>query len=446
MLASLGYVVLRPEITVNENQIIQKEAVLEEVIRDKERITSIGYDSAPINLWFSSNEELVYEANHSLYGESNYLLDIQALTLEKSASKTTKNQEITLGAGEQLIAMVADKALFSKPLKEGVALVLRGNEDYHITETLALTEAGQACVVLSKDMSKLIYLRTDGKIYTYNFSKDKFARVNREIAPEVFLDSVHLSDDGGYVCVDSLTESLIDRKFDIYGADSGRLYGDEIMGFSPTFSGDFERMYYLYTGDLSTDDTDGKRLGRYDFSRREFDYVDKEGERVIFPTLLPSSDGMSIYYFVGYREGAAFRIDKVKEYKLEDNSVVSHPGLENMLIADDVSVLVMEESLVFKGTDGVTYMYDLLSKELIGLGQLDSFDYMGNRVDYIQKDQGFYVKMANRLYFMNSGEKTLIYEGEGKIEGIAQSPQEDKLALVVKESDERYDLVIVYVD
>ena len=136
---------------------------------------------------------------------------------------------------------------------------------------------------ISEDGSKVLYYDAFAKtLVTYDFAKDSYKTILKNV-PDIilnnFFEKVKLSPLGGYISIEYFSNELEENFFSIYGADSGKLYGEEIHGIDVTWSKDDSYLAFFYTKESekiseTSNKIISKRLGYYDVENKAIKYLD----------------------------------------------------------------------------------------------------------------------------------------------------------------------------
>jgi hypothetical protein len=163
------------------------------------------------------------------------------------------------------------------------ASIIISSEDKETILVERVDYKGEDMYQISENASKLLYYnRKKDSLMTYHFEKKKY-KIILENVPEIILDNfykkVKLSPLGGYVSIEYSSEVLEENFFSIYGADSGKIYGDEIHGIDVSWSNDDLYLAYFYTKESEkieaiSDKIVSKRVGYYDVNNKTINYLD----------------------------------------------------------------------------------------------------------------------------------------------------------------------------
>ncbi|MCH4887746.1 hypothetical protein EZV73_09185 [Acidaminobacter sp. JC074] len=147
---------------------------------------------------------------------------------------------------------------------------------------------------LSDDMSKLlVYHAEKNTLVTYNFEKSFYRTIKAPVDEELlehFQKRAQISPLGGYVSVEYHTDLIEESYFRIYGADSGKLYAEDVFGVNMSWAPDDTYVCYFYSKELQALDKPvfedmnyiGRRIGYYDVEHKTIDYIDVvEDEKII---------------------------------------------------------------------------------------------------------------------------------------------------------------------
>lgn len=273
----LGYILFfKTEVTVDSRsdyvgEIVRSDISLEE---DYISIRSFFGDVSSLS-WIDDNNFIMYGV-HESEGESYYKFNISDLNLERINGNRSQvklnDQEYTV-----IKSLGTDKLLLSNNKGNRLELSLYSkNKIYSIGYAYKSDEIFP--VKISSDLNKVIYLDEDLKINTYRVSdgkhkKDIVAFTENEVVD--FNNKVEFSNDGGYFIYKKLDKMLNKCTFSVYGADSGRLYAEEIVGVSPKWSSNGAKIAFFYSGDTTGEMLTTSRLGVLDLKTRKINYLDR---------------------------------------------------------------------------------------------------------------------------------------------------------------------------
>lgn len=336
-----------------------KQHIVEKIESSKGVVLLDSFSTEPDAVKFVESNLIEIKGAHETYGEGTYLVNLDEMTVNQLESME-----------------IIDPETYVEILRSPYGLILGMKDDrkglYHQTPDGALKKISgnfvleqEADVKLSESGNKLIYLvRESGQMATYSLTTSKKKVVPGTIPDAVLKDfgtSVDLSPDGGYFMIFNSEGLYGDHKVNVYGADSGRKYADEIHGTSPAWSPDGQRLGYIYSGLLenpqSLSDT---RIGYIKFPEREIVYFDKvSSEHILGDKLYWNQDGTSISYV---RKSIGDGTSELRTYSIADGLLYSfefQPQNDafptDVIIGNSRIVMYWEENETIKifDTDGV---------------------------------------------------------------------------------------------
>ncbi len=185
-----------------------------------------SFHEKPESVSFDGGDFLEIIGEHEKYGYGTYRVDLKALTVEQILAQEVKDPS-------------KYKSLFRN--EYGIILVSKDKSPglYHQTNEGTLNKisgnfvpATQADVQVSQSGDKLIYMvKESQQMATYSLESYRKKVIPGDLPASVFEnfhESIRLSPDGGYFTVISADGSYPDHSINVFGADSGRKYAEEI--------------------------------------------------------------------------------------------------------------------------------------------------------------------------------------------------------------------------
>lgn len=307
----LGYILFfKTEVTVDSRSDYVGEIVKSDISIEEDYISIRSFFGDVSSLsWIDDNSFIMYGI-HESEGESFYKFNISELNLERINSKRShiklNDQEYTV-----IKSLGGDKLLLSSNKGSRLELSLyTKNKIYSIGYSYKSDD--MIPIMISLDSNKIIYLDEDLKLNTYRVSdgkhkKDIVAFADDEVVD--FFNKVELSSDGGYFIFKKLDKMLNKCTFSVYGADSGKLYAEEIVGVSPKWSANGAKIAFFYSGDTNGEILTTSRLGVLDLKTRKINYLDRvkdeefynqdiywmdDNETIVFTTYIADQTGINL--------------------------------------------------------------------------------------------------------------------------------------------------------
>lgn len=307
----LGYVLFfNTEITVDSRSDYVGEIVKSDISLEEDYISIRSFFGDVTSLsWIDDNSFIVYGI-HESEGESFYKFSTSELNLERIDGNRSliklNDQEYTI-----IKSLGTDKLLLGSNKGSRFELYLYSkNKIYSIGYSYKSDEI--LPITVSEDSNKILYLDEDLQVNTYRISDGKHKKdivsFNEDEVND-FFRKVELSSDGGYFIFKKLYKILNKCTFSVYGADSGRLYAEEIVGVSPKWSANGAKIAFFYSGDTTGEVLNTSRLGVLDLKTRKINYLDRvkedeyynkdiywmdDNETIVFTTHIENQTGINL--------------------------------------------------------------------------------------------------------------------------------------------------------
>lgn len=268
----------RTEITLESGIEYKGEIVNSDITIEDGYISISSFLGAVMDNHWTSEDDLIIKANHESEGISNYKFDSISIDLEK------------LDSDLEFIDILDEKFRVLKRIGDYDAILSKDNGDYSelffskgekVSKIGTIKQLDQSPFLLSKNMSKLIYLDNDNKINTYNIVSGKKRNsiiIFDDVSEVDFFSRFSISDDGGFFLYSKLANSLSESSFSIYGADTGKVYAKDIIGVNPSWSYLSDKVAFFYSGDVTSNILYKSRIGILDLKSKKIVYYDKTGD------------------------------------------------------------------------------------------------------------------------------------------------------------------------
>jgi len=437
-------VVLVAAMTVLDTKVyeVEQEQVdtlsIEKIESDKGIVALDSFDTKPTYVKFISEDLIEIDGHHTTFGQGVFQVDLTQLTVKQVEGQVNPDPDLyieTLYSPLGLILTHKDgqSGLYHQSLD---GTLNRISSNFKPSEEMSLK--------LSDNGEKLIYLvRESEQMATYSLKTNK-KKVVPGTLPLAVLDNfdknVGLSPDGGYFTVFSSLGSYGEHTLNVYGADSGRKYAEEIHGTSPKWSPDGKRLSFIYSGSLTGDalltDT---RVGYIKFPEREIVYFDKVSDSyLIHDEMFWNEAGSSLLYL---RQSVTEGQNELRSYNVESGSIYSFNfGSEYDTIPTHVSIGT-DKIVMYWSQDQLMQIMDL---DGVALSQKERIDTIGqfseNTKPYSLTNAKLVFYRENKLIVQNDKTRELL-----KIDGLKEtvvSPESNWIVVGVGEN-ERFELKIV---
>lgn len=436
-------VLLVASVTVLDTKVYEKKSMraderkVEKIESDQGVAQLESFHEKPESVSFDGGDFLEIIGEHEKYGYGTYRVDLKALTVEQILAQEVKDPS-------------KYKSLFRN--EYGIILISKDKSPglYHQTNEGTLNKisgnfvpATQADVQVSQSGDKLIYMvKESQQMATYSLESYRKKVIPGDLPASVFEnfhESIRLSPDGGYFTVISADGSYPDHSINVFGADSGRKYAEEIKGTAPVWSPDGKRLAFVYTGQLeSPTQISNTRIGYIKFPEREIVYFDKLPKgQTLDENFYWSADGSRLSYIERSGEGKlelrTYNVDNGGLYSF-DLDIETQAFPSNVYVNDKAFVLYWNEEKVLKLYDdnGVA----LSDRERIDT--IESFD--GFDSPFVVSGQSVLYYKDNQLFIQDGVDRKVL-----EIQGLEHVDGNENLTYlvtgIVNESD--YKLAII---
>lgn len=301
---------------------------------------------------------------------------------------------------------------------------------------------------LSKDLTKLLYYRSENEtIVVYNFKKDFYRTIKAEIDDRIlsnFEEQVKISPLGGYVSVEYREDIVEDSNFSIFGADSGKLYANDVYGMYLSWSNDEDKVCYYYSKESEAIDGSidhlrigSHRVGYYDVSSKKINYIESSSHEEWMLSQIYWSDNRITMLAGEISDG--FKLNKVISYDFEvqqyDEWLIN---LEPLPSGIEVELIDYEDTfiLLVEGKDeNDIYRIEKNSKELIPYDDLTRFDTIEASDLYFYKNNNKYITADKEKVIISTETSQRYIPIEGSYY-IVPSSQMDYVAVWFMEMNE----------
>lgn len=430
-------------VTVLDTKVYEKDTGigkgprLEKIESDQGVAQLESFKTKPESVSFDGPNFVEIVGEHDTYGYGTFRVDLKALTVEQDFGKTVNDPskyETIFRNANGLILVMKDKSpgLYHQT-NEGTLNKISGN----------FIPGKQPDVQVSKNGDKLIYMvKESGQMATYSLVSFRKKVIPGDLPMSVidnFHESVKLSPDGGYFTVFQGNGVYKDHFINVYGADSGRKYAEEIKGTVPVWSPDGKRLAFVYTGQLdSPDQITNTRIGYIKFPEREIVYFDKlpEGQS-LDENFYWSQDGGRLTYLEKDSEGKL----ELRSYSVEDGGLYSF-DMDHEAGVFPSQVYVNDKSFVFYWSEEkVLKLYDNKGVAQSDEERIDTIsDFSGRKSPFLLSGQNVLYYKGGQLFIQNGVERNVL-----AFEALDHVATNENLTYLVTgiQSDNGYKLRIV---
>lgn len=327
---------------------------------------------------------------------------------------------------------------------------------------------GDLLFKVSDNKEKVVYYdANESKIKVYDFSSNKVVDIEEEIDDELlnsFQSNIDFSYEAGYIAVERVNKNdFKESYFAVYGADSGRVYAENLLGINPVWSKNSLVIGFTYlqdnsvsnVQDVKADNLVGDRIGFYNLKTRKIKYTQAMGNgfKVIRPVIWRNKN--EVIFIVGKysKHSNKYLFNNIYSFDLKNNILTDLKGsfedinnfgadFENELIGNHIylysdhkeqSKSVKVINIEDRGMQEISKVQDFVTgiegKEVIAIFKpLESDAFM-----YIKDDC---------IYKTDLNDNYLKYRSDSRITKVYESPEKTKLFLVC-EGVSTLDFVII---
>jgi len=270
---------------------------------------------------------------------------------------------------------------------------------------------------LSDDLSKMVFYNASKDTFvSYNFEKEFYRTIKAPIDTSIlsnFQECVQISPVGGYVSIEYRNDIAEESYFSIYGADSGKLYAEDVFGIQLSWAPDDSRVCYFYSKEVLPLEQPtvegmnfiGKRIGYYDVENKSIDYIatlsedDKLISKVywsdnVITTLTGDiNEDISIHTLLSFD----FDTETYNEWALNLTDLAVDTKVE-LLNDVDAFILLLENSITHQVKRIVKD-----SKEVISYNDIKPFDTIDETDLYYYKGQNRFITVDNQMVTVSNG-------------------------------------------
>ncbi|MBI9014857.1 MAG: hypothetical protein JEZ08_21690 [Clostridiales bacterium] len=408
LLIKLMQLTVLEDVSITDREVKKFEVSQENIISSGQEIIIKSFDEIDRVKWLNNEQLLIVGSIKGI--QNKYIFDIANYELMRY-----KEDEHALDdyGDYTVIKEIPNIGLLST---DGKSLGVLIDRKYH--EIIGdVTYDNIMRYKLSDDLSKMLfYNASKDTIVTYSFEKEFYRTIKAPINSSIlgnFKDCVQISPVGGYVSIEYRNDISEESYFSIYGADSGKLYAEDVFGIQLSWAPDDSRVCYFYSKEVlqleesTVEGMDfmGKRIGYYDVENKSIDYIAtlSEDDRLISKVYWSDSmittltgdidDKISIHTLLSYD----FDSEIYNEWTLNLTDLDVDTKVE-LLNDVDAFILLLEDS---KTQQVMRIEKD--SKEVFSYNDIKSFDTIDESDLYYYKGQNKFITVDDQMVTVSNG-------------------------------------------
>jgi len=393
LILPLSYFTFRTEISVENIKSEYKPVNEIFVVKKDKQVILNGFKEAINNVEFNI-DGLSFDSIHKKYGDKRYFYNFSSdkfYYLDEIKNKNEKEEK------EDMTVNLSDFEIFN----------INGNLLYK----------------LSEDKSKIIYINNENKLVSYNLNKNRYKIINYENkidSYDEFYKNYNISIENGYISIYDKTENL-----SIFGADSGKLYGNKIECYDPMWLNDVNLLITHFDNKNNE-----LKLGIYDVVHKKFKYF-YSTENMIFETKYFNDNIINI--FETKSDGILclirYNIEK-KEFLKIDLGKININKVEEISLLNNKLILVQK-----KEKECILNIVDLLNNNVkiyTNISRfLDSYVYFGDEFIIIKKDKNYLMISAENTRFLINTDDDIIKIIENELYVMLNFKNENEYYLMI---------------
>ncbi len=402
---------------VEIDSLSNEEVIVESIESTKGEVLIDSFVEAPEAVRYMDATRIEVSGRHKTYGEGVYEIDLNKMQVTRSKTASVADPQAYTAVlrsehGLILVRKDGSPGLYQQ-IPDGSLKKISGNFIAGDNPDVKLADSGD----------KLIYMvRESAQIATYNlttYKKKVISGTVPEYVLEDFQKSVTLSPDGGYFAIYDAKGSYQDHTINVYGADSGRQYVDEVMGTCPKWSPDGKRLGFIYSGQLADGNVlAGTRVGYILFPEKDVVYFDLVAEsQQIAPEIYWSHDAGKMYFLRTESDTTVLRAFDVASGLLYSNALELPGGQipSQMDFVDDMIVMYWagENAIQICDANGAVLLpYECIDTISTMNGTDRPYAIMADEVGFYKDGQICLVGSKTRETLGNKGVEEFAFSGK----------------------------------
>ncbi|SHJ78925.1 hypothetical protein [Paramaledivibacter caminithermalis] len=349
---------------------------------------------------------------------------------------------------------------------KGLFHAIKGKKPIFIANNIKLDD--KLLLKISDNKKKIAYYDPNEKmIKIYDFINNQSIKIEQDINDEIlndFEDNINFSYEGGYLTVSNINrENFKESYFTVYGADSGKMYVEKLMGINPVWGNNNLFIAFTYIQDNSIANTKkssienlvGDRIGFLNLKTRKIKYVQSinKGYKVIKPAIWSKEKEILIVIGKYSKDEKKYNFNSIYSYDINKNTITDLAGYfeETNDIGYDFEVQIYDNYIYIssqnESQENIVKVIDLINRRENDLKNLQEFitncEYDDRKLLYkeIDSDKFLYVQ-NNSIYVSDLKSNHLKFKTSGIVTGVYESPNKSRLFIISK-FGEKYELAIV---
>lgn len=408
LLIKLVQLTISEDVSITDRDVKKFEVSQEDIISSGQEIIIKSFDEIDRVKWLN-NQQLLIEGSIN-HVPNKYIFDIanyELMMYKDDGYAPDDYGEYTV------IKEIPNIGLLST---DGKSLGVLINRQYH--EIIGdVTYDNLMRYTLSDDLSKMLfYNASKDTIVSYSFEEEFYRTIKAPINSSIlsnFKECVQISPVGGYVSVEYRNDIAEESYFSIYGADSGKLYAEDVFGVQLSWAPDDSRVCYFYSKEVLPLELPtvegmnfiGKRIGYYDVENKSIDYIatlsedDKLISKVYWSDHMITTltgdinDNISIHTLLSFD----FDSETYNEWAIDLTELDVDTKVE-LLNDVEAFILLLEDSKTHQ-----VMRIEKDSKEVISYNDIKSFDTLDESDLYYYKGQNKFITVDNQMVTVSNG-------------------------------------------
>lgn len=383
-LLTVSYV-LKTEVKVKE---LQSEPIndVDYIVHQQDEVDLLGFTTKPMIQTYD-HETLRFLASHEKFDNEYYHYDFSLgqLYLENDYVPKT-NQYIDYRSSK----------------------LYRNNE--LIIENIR-TDNNQGFYKISDDQSKIIYFKA-GELRTYTLATDVVKTITFDFNIDTvkeFNEAVGFSPQAGYFYyIEPATDLL-----NVFGADSGNLYGTKVFGKDPQWLNDEELLFI----------NEQNKIGKYRVYQDEMTYFYTTDQKILGEYF---TYGNKVLFF----EVNDQQVQTINIYNFDTDYL---KVLEKVLPLDQVTIDFQQQFAIIE-TKNQLLIYNLDKNVYF---TIDHYSQLTDHQPYVVTQKGIIVKQGDQINLLNAEETIELSHRQGIIDEVLTNEQS---CLIIYQQDGTYNI------
>ncbi len=455
--------------------IIQPNIVEDTIsIVDRENYTSIIPGIIDIsNVSWSDNNTIQFKGmkvGSKKYNYFSFNIEKKELMIINEKSMLLKDGN-TKGKNDVFSIEIDDNSFLSYKIGDknhGLFYIKNDNKPIKLANSIEYID--DFILKLSENHNRLAFYDVElEKIRVYSLENNVITDIDFEVSEYVlknFNDALQFSGDTGYFFIETINnDDINDSNYSVFGSDSGKLYGDKLLGLNPVWANNNLSIAFIYSEkniDVFRDTSNnihiaGSRLGVYNLKNRKIKYTEviTNPNKIINKPLWSSNDD-EIFILLGNKDDNNYYVP---------TKIYTYSNIKNTLT--DLNYSLNVDNFIFTGNkidlreENKKLM--IISKSSIDNNGIISIDLQGRSMDVLENLQYFqinnrniskkvlyrylddneYIYISDNCVYKYHNESSFLkYKSLDTIINVYESPDKDK-ALIITNLEDDTELSII---